>query len=76
MQNNNFSEDYKKGFQDGLKNKAISGTVKMLQIGLDKKFISNVLDLSEKEIAIIEETLNVNQHNVDLVIEETKNNMK
>ena len=75
MENNNYSTDYKKGFQDGVKNKAISDTTKMLEIGFDKKLISDIIGLSENEIAIVEETLHLNQHNVDKIIEEAKSDI-
>lgn len=76
MEKREYSNEYKEGFQDGLKNKAISGTTRMLQIGLDKQIISDVLGLSQEEIAIIEETLRLNQHNVDKIVEETIKTVK
>lgn len=70
MINNNYSKDYKKGFHDGLTNKTILIVSKMIQLNYEKNIISKISGLTEEEISIIEDTLRLNQHNVDKIVEE------
>lgn len=71
MENNN---EYGRGFQDGLKNKAITVAIKMIKYNFDKKVIEEISELSEEQINIIEQTLLLNQHKVDKIVEENLSN--
>jgi len=70
----NYSNDYQKGFQDGLNNRTVSMVIKMLQKNLDKSLISEISELNNEQITMLEETLLLNQHKVDKIVEDYQTN--
>lgn len=61
--------DYQKGFQDGSNNRSIIVAIKMLQKNMEKRLIQEISELSEEQITVIEQTLLLNQHNIDQIVE-------
>lgn len=64
------NNEYQRGFQDGINNRSVTITIKMLQKNMDRSLIREITELSEEQILAIQQTMGIKQNGVNKIVED------